>query len=402
MTKQASFTWHETPKGSVATKRVGRPPRNGVAADDVVRVRVTEGERAKLHELARARGVTPSELVREWIAGGPTRAPEVPTEPPYFVARNVDTAEPKFKGCFARWMPKHVWTLHAVPGRRGGEPIAVRRRVLSIDEDHYFQVESPSGLRIGFSGDDLGPTGVVRSGGRSHFDDRKPPRFAGQFWGLEAAIWIYDHNPTAAERDEWLTRHVREQALIMKPPTHVWVQLPGARDAAPDIVKRWKVEKLAANGDCVGRFGFELEVPDRPDRPGALFHGLDLAAGSTETWINGRYRVHLERPSAEYLAAAGLERARERAEAERARAKAEASFASFRFVNVNAEESPGVQACRALGLDPNTATAAEVDAAFRSKAKTAHPDAGGSTEAFIELTKQRDAAREHVASRGVS
>jgi hypothetical protein len=44
-----------------------------------------------------------------------------------------------------------------------------------------------------------------------------------------------------------------------------------------------------------------------------------------------------------------------------------------------------------LGVPPNASREA-VEAAFRSKAKAAHPDAGGSTAAMAELNAARDAA----------
>lgn len=49
----------------------------------------------------------------------------------------------------------------------------------------------------------------------------------------------------------------------------------------------------------------------------------------------------------------------------------------------------------ALGLTVTTVTADDVEAAYRRAVRTAHPDAGGSTEAMSELTRARqDALRE--------
>ncbi len=48
-----------------------------------------------------------------------------------------------------------------------------------------------------------------------------------------------------------------------------------------------------------------------------------------------------------------------------------------------------------LGVAPN-ASIDEIDAAYRAKAKAAHPDAGGSNEAMAILTKARDAGRKAV------
>jgi hypothetical protein len=55
-------------------------------------------------------------------------------------------------------------------------------------------------------------------------------------------------------------------------------------------------------------------------------------------------------------------------------------------------------ALRRLGLTL-FATANDVQRAFRQRAKTAHPDAGGSTRAFQQLVRDRDAAVRAVGSR---
>lgn len=47
-----------------------------------------------------------------------------------------------------------------------------------------------------------------------------------------------------------------------------------------------------------------------------------------------------------------------------------------------------------LGLDPNLASPMNIEAAFREKAKTAHPDAGGSPEEFQRLVDAKAAALE--------
>lgn len=49
-----------------------------------------------------------------------------------------------------------------------------------------------------------------------------------------------------------------------------------------------------------------------------------------------------------------------------------------------------------LGV-PKTATKGEIEAAHRDKAKRAHPDTGGSTEAMAELNKARAAALRAIA-----
>jgi hypothetical protein len=53
--------------------------------------------------------------------------------------------------------------------------------------------------------------------------------------------------------------------------------------------------------------------------------------------------------------------------------------------------------CEVLGVD-RTATRGQIVAAYKSKAKLAHPDVGGSHEAMQTLTQARDAALEHLGS----
>ncbi|HEX3818616.1 MAG TPA: J domain-containing protein [Chthoniobacterales bacterium] len=55
-------------------------------------------------------------------------------------------------------------------------------------------------------------------------------------------------------------------------------------------------------------------------------------------------------------------------------------------------EKTGPSCWDVLGLDASSATETEVTAAYREKAKDAHPDQGGSSEAFNELTQAKDIA----------
>jgi hypothetical protein len=49
-----------------------------------------------------------------------------------------------------------------------------------------------------------------------------------------------------------------------------------------------------------------------------------------------------------------------------------------------------------LGLPAGRFTLDQIDAAYREKAKTAHPDKGGSAEAMAELTRARDEGRKAI------
>lgn len=71
-----------------------------------------------------------------------------------------------------------------------------------------------------------------------------------------------------------------------------------------------------------------------------------------------------------------------------------ASMMERAFDGFVALTSPDAIDCfKTLGIRPD-ATPEEINAAFRAKAKTAHPDAGGSTDAMTKLTAARDAALE--------
>jgi hypothetical protein len=62
------------------------------------------------------------------------------------------------------------------------------------------------------------------------------------------------------------------------------------------------------------------------------------------------------------------------------------------FEGFTALPSPDAIDCfKTLGVPP-TATPEQISEAFRAKAKSAHPDAGGSTEAMTKLAAARDAA----------
>jgi len=63
-----------------------------------------------------------------------------------------------------------------------------------------------------------------------------------------------------------------------------------------------------------------------------------------------------------------------------------------------AEPGVGLDHRQSLGLPAGgELTAAEINSAFRRLAKTAHPDAGGSHDAYIRLTKARDGLLETAA-----
>jgi hypothetical protein len=72
----------------------------------------------------------------------------------------------------------------------------------------------------------------------------------------------------------------------------------------------------------------------------------------------------------------------------------EASFRGFTALPPPKRAQPWHEV---LGVLPQ-ASLAEIDAAYRHKAKAAHPDAGGSVEAWLSLQSAHAAAREERAS----
>jgi hypothetical protein len=294
-----------------------------------------------------------------------------------------------------------------VPGRLDGPPLCVRRRVLADIRGGGCNIETPGG-DMGVNFDTLQQHGHARAYG-SHRADGDPPTIAGWFWGCDLALDVYDHNPTAEEREAWLRRHRLEQALIRSPPSSVWVTFPAARVGAPDRAVKCSAERtLGKKAGAVSRSDFEVHLPGyRPPRPGGFYkhittvdlYELAVVGSASAGGVDGARRVYLHRPTDEQLRADGRARAEEQAEAARREAEAK-NFADawFRPPTGAPREDPGATAVRALGLDPATATEDNVQAAFRARARTGHADKGGKLD-MGELVRQRDAARAYVNAR---
>lgn len=62
------------------------------------------------------------------------------------------------------------------------------------------------------------------------------------------------------------------------------------------------------------------------------------------------------------------------------------------FVALPAQEGASASCWQILGIKTMSTNRAEIEAAFRQKARTAHPDAGGNHEAMTRLTAARDDA----------
>jgi hypothetical protein len=293
-----------------------------------------------------------------------------------------------------------------VPGCLDGPPLCVRRRVLGDTEEGGTDIETPGG-DMGVNFDTLQQHGHARAYG-SHRAEDEPPTIAGLFWGCDLALDVYDHNPTAEEREAWLRRHRLEQALIRSPPSSVWVTLPAARVGTPDRAVKCSAERtLGKKAGAVCRSDLEVHLPGyHPPRPGGFYehmitvslYELAVAGFALAGGADGSRRVYLYRPTAEQLRADGRARAEEQAEAARREAEAKNIADAWRRAATGApREDPGAAAVRALGLDPATATADNVQAAFRARAQTGHADKGGKLD-MGELVRQRDAARAYVTA----
>lgn len=221
----------------------------------------------ELEAIAARNSTTPVEVVRAWIATGN------PVEPIDFArARPRAGVMPHLT---SRWTPRHVWTLHLVPGRREGPPLAVRRRVLEDSESLGCYIETPAG-RMGFDLDQLSVAGHTRGDGAHKWVEKADePPLAGQFWGCELCLDVWDHSPSPAERARWLQARQLEQALVSKPPRRVWVTFAGSSHGSADRAVCCRARRALGNtqGD-ITRADLKIELPGyvRPIPNGMILH----------------------------------------------------------------------------------------------------------------------------------
>lgn len=217
----------------------------------------------------------------------------------------------------SRWTPRHVFTLHAVPafgqlaGRVVGEVMCVRRRVLS-DAEECLIVETPSGT-MHVDACDLAETGRARGWGnhRAGGPEKRPSSPSG-LWGCDLALHVYDHLPTLEERTAWRRERAMEQALVSRPPTHVWVVLAG-KGATSRMVHCPCSRALGYLAGDISRPDLNVELPgyEPPTHLRIIHHRLavdfyELAArGSVkvERGEDGARAVFLRKPTASALRA---------------------------------------------------------------------------------------------------
>ncbi len=308
----------------------------------------------------------------------------------------------------SRWTPRYVWTLHMVPGRLDGPPLAVRRRVLVDRDEVGHDIETPGG-DTGVDFDELQEKGRARSYGSDRFPGTSAalrgevaPPIAGSWWGRDLAIDVYDHNPTQQERAEWVARRKVEQAALRDLPRWVWVTRDGRR--AGSLAARCPVDPEIGG---MRRYDIGIRFGERNitiDLMG-LVHAGRIDDGHTAPHV-----VYLNKPTAEQLRADGAERVRKTAEETRHRAEAEAFANAFRNAPATANGAPppppkpppptgpGPDAVRFFGLDPATATWPDVRHVWNERALAGHSDHGGKAD-LGELTGQKDAARAYIEAR---
>jgi hypothetical protein len=369
---------------------MARPPRSHSASLAWFKVRVTEEEKKRIAALAQKKGITASDLFRAWLAADETASAAagfVATERTQgsvateltATARERPGVEPELR---SRWSPRHVWTLHRVPGRLDDLPLAVKRRVLSDDE--WIEVETPAGsMRV--NGKELAEKGISRGLGALKRDDQDNPV------SLELAVLVYDHLPTREERAEWLRRRHLEQALLKSPPKHVWISRPGARPGAPDQVTRCAARRTVGHviGDCVYRYDLEIQRPGE-DWASAMVDMMALAVEGKARFGGGgdAETAYLKKPSLDELHAAGAARARRAAEDARFKERMGDFFNGFS--RAKAASDPGLAALHELGLDA-PASVQDVLRAYRARVKAEHPDKGGKGD-MGRLVEIRDRA----------
>lgn len=316
-----------------------------------------------------------------------------------------------------------MWTLHLVPGRLDGPPLAVRRRVLRHTAGDLV-VETPAGSMV-LLAEPIEAQGRGRGRGQCRKDGT----------GLELALEVYDHDPTAEDRTEWLRRHRVIQAVIRSPQGSVWVSVPGPRPGAPDRAVKIPYLHLQEQG----RTERAVFLPSSRG-PAAAFVAntaeidlYDLALDGAAEVCGGdgrRHRISFEAPGTAQLRAEGRDRRpsdyaapplltspppapapRREPPPAAPHDPREVEFAQHwkvartpgmpaHFVK-EAEKLAGAVAVRIFGLDPATATWAEVRRVWNARALAGHSDRRGSAD-MGNLTRHKDAARAYLTARDAS
>jgi hypothetical protein len=303
----------------------------------------------------------------------------------------------------SRWTPRHVWTLHRVPGRIDGPPLAVRRRVLSEGDENFVLIETPGG-DMSVHADDLSSVasgGRARTTGSGRFDYRKEPPICGFFYGCDLQIDVFDHEPTEEERARWLEVRRRFSAMLKRTPKHAYLASPGDG--------RYRVEKVQIRRpegyrDFGSRYDLDVRRPRAEWRVETCAPCLCDLAEQGWSHVGPRpdgVRLYLAPPPQAELDQFWREHAAAVELDERYKREArEFGEALGRAIARSQQQSAERNAALAeLGLDAD-ATPDEVQRAYRQRiaAERAHPDQGGDRARFETLTAARDVALRAVAA----
>lgn len=412
---------------------MSRPPRRS-GPTSLLNFRVSAEERAELEARAARDGVSISAAVRRAVFGGEDEpAPERLTaglgsaedvrlleglagrlgvlpadllrrllEREYDAHDFVDARPgPGPVGYFhAKNCPRHVFTLHALPGR--AEPLCVRRRVLEATD--WIRFEFSRGRTASVDTDALLGEGSATTSGTScsvdTADDEWREMADGRvFFDLEPRLTVYQAAPTREERAAWMARRQREQALLRQVQRDGFVLLWPVRLGAERVVAGGKVTArpsyaargwIADRGDLVIGDGSD----DRVERPRVSL--FDLAHGPVRgrrSYTETEELYTVEEPTPEMLAELWTSPWAERIRAQREEAKRWRARQDFRRGGAAPTEALAV-----LGLDEGC-TELDVTRARKRAAIEHHPDRGGDLEAMKRANHAADVVLRWVRGR---
>lgn len=300
----------------------------------------------------------------------------------------------------AKNYPRHVFTLHALPGRT--EPLCVRRRVLEATD--WIRFEFSRGRTASVDTDVLlGEGAATTSGGSCSVDtadDEWREMADGRvFFDLEPRFTVYQAAPTREERAAWMARRRREQALLRQVQRDGFVLLwriglgPTRVVASTTVTAR---PSYAARGWIVDRG--DLVIGDgsdvRPQRPRVslfdLAHGPACGRGK---YTDTEELYTVEEPTPELLAELWTSPWAEQIRARREEAKRWRARQDFRRGGAVPTEALAV-----LGLD-EWCTEIDVTRARKRAAIEHHPDRGGDLEAMKRANHAADVVLRWVRGR---
>lgn len=382
---------------------MSRRPRAGAAADNRVTIRMTDRELADAQRLAANARADLSTFVRRLLADEHARRDFVDAQ---------HSSGPRRLNTVVWNVPPFVFTLHAVPGR--AEPLCVRRRVVNVD-GVFAYFEYARNRHAGLDLDCLDGDGSAATRGYERHDrweyrvlvgrDQWGPKYEyvqrdAPEYGVEPSLRVYVELPSPAARARWIAARARLRGLAGRDPVSVWACWNGSVRRF-DLRPKRECERGEDwhRGDYVGRFepraGIDVNLfnlawtghTQASRWSGPRFDGNSYSS----EWGDAKVDVWLDEPSDETKAAAIL-RARE-AEAKRRRERAEQLRRS--------QPADVCDALEHLGLDWPV-DIETLNRAQRERAKTEHPDRGGSNEAMRRTNDAAARLRRHIHAQGIA